>query len=313
MTLEFSKKILPVVVALTYFGGNVALAGTGTGADEKEYLNQANDLKLTEAERKALLQVEAWQKDPKRSMQSTYINREGSVVYTYGAQTPTVVCSVMQLCDIELESGESINSVNIGDPSRWSVEPALTGSGADATQHVLIKPLDTGLETSMLIATDRRGYRIKLKSSVSKYMPHVSFSYPEKLQAAFAAQQKIESAERSRNSITTDPDTGSKTYMGDLNFRYKIDGDVSWKPVRVYDDGKKTIIEMPDEMQSRTAPSLLLLVDKGGLFSDEVTEIINYRLQDNRYIVDGIFDTAILTLDLDKHQQRVVITRESKK
>ena len=43
MTLEFSEKILHVVVALAYFGGNVALAGTGTGAYEKEYLNQANE------------------------------------------------------------------------------------------------------------------------------------------------------------------------------------------------------------------------------------------------------------------------------
>ena len=84
---------------------------------------------------------------------------------------------------------------------------------------------------------------------------------------------------------------------------------MSWKPVRVYDDGKKTIIEMPDELQYRTAPALMLLADKGGLFSDEVTEIVNYRMQDNRYIVDCLFDTAILTLDLDSKEQRVVITR----
>lgn len=305
--------ILASAVFLALGISNCAFAsGAGASAYEKEYLNQSSDLKLTESEKQTLRDVEKWGSDPKRSMQSSYIDKSGSVVYTFGAQTPSVVCAVMQICDIELESGESINSVNIGDPSRWSVEPALTGSGADATQHVLIKPLDTGLETSMLIATDRRGYRIKLKSSTSKYMPHVSFSYPEKLQKIFEKQKKIETAERERNSITTEPDTGAKTYLGELNFNYRVDGDVSWKPVRVYDDGKKTIIEMPESLQSRTAPALMLLVDKGGLFSDEVTEIINYRLQDNRYVVDGIFDSAILTLDLDKRQQRVVITREGK-
>lgn len=306
-----NKTLVATCLALALSGYAIS-ANAGASAYETEYLNQSKDATFTETEKNTLNQVNNWNSDKRKSLQSTYINRKGAVVYTYGAQNPTVVCSVMQLCDIELEPGESINSVNIGDPSRWSVEPALTGSGSDATQHVLIKPLDSGLKTSMLIATDRRGYRIELKSSVSEYMPYVSFSYPEKLQKAFEAQKKIEKEEHDRNSITTDVETGAKTYMGDLNFKYKIDGDVSWKPVRVYDDGRKTIIEMPESLQSRTAPALMLLVDKGGLFSDEVTEIINYRLQDNRYVVDGIFDSAILTLDLDKHQQRVVITREAK-
>lgn len=274
---------------------------------EKEYLNRVKDAPLTPEEQRELAKAQKWEQQSS-AKSSSFVNGKGTVVYNYGTQTPTIVCSIMQICDLEMEAGENINSVNLGDPSRWSVEPIVTGSGTDQTQHILLKPLDVGLETSMVVATDRRGYRIKLKSTQSKYMPHIAFSYPEKLNAAFQAQRLAEQKEVEKNSITTAD--GAKTYLGNLNFRYKVDGNVSWKPVRVYDDGQKTIIEMPDELKFRTAPALMLLIDKGGLFSDEVTEIVNYRMQDNRYIVDCLFDTAILTLDLDSKQQRVVITRE---
>ena len=145
----------------------------------------------------------------------------------------------------------------------------------------------------------------------NQYYPHVSFSYPEKLLAAFEAQRMIEKQEKEKQSITTVNNDGSqsKTYLGDLNFNYEVSGNVSWKPVRVFDDGRKTIIELPKKVEYAKAPALMLLSKKGGIFSDEKTDIINYRLQGNRYVVDGIFETAILTMGLDSQQQRVVITR----
>ncbi|MDY6420085.1 MAG: P-type conjugative transfer protein TrbG [Succinivibrio dextrinosolvens] len=262
---------------------------------------------FTLQQQKTLEKVKNFKTDKRRN--TSFVNGRGDVIFNYGAQQPNIVCSVMNVVDLELEPGESINSVNIGDPSRWNVEPAVSGYGETQTQHVLIKPLDVGLRTNMLIATDRRAYRVDLISTETQYYPHVSFSYPEKLAAQFAAKQLVEKQERDKKSITTDPATGSKTYLGDLNFKYTVTGNVSWKPVRVYDDGRKTIIEMPSTLEYAKAPSLMLLAEKGGMFSDEKTEIINYRLQENRYVVDGIFETAILTMGLDKNQQRVVIKR----
>lgn len=257
-----------------------------------------------------LTKVSDFKNDPKRN--TSFVNGRGDVVFTYGSQQANVVCSVFTVCDIELEQGEIINSVNIGDPTRWNVEPAVTGYGETQSQHVLIKPLDVGLQTNMLIATDRRGYRIDLYSSENQFYPHVSFSYPEKLLAQFNEKRLIEQQNRDKQSITVDPNSGSKTYLGDLYFGYTVKGNVSWKPVRVYDDGRKTIIELPREVEYAKAPALLLLNKQGSVFSDEQTDIINYRLQGNRYVVDGIFETAILTMGLDSQQQRVVITREPK-
>ena len=63
---------------------------------------------------------------------------------------------------------------------------------------------------------------------------------------------------------------------------------MSWKPVRVYDDGRKTIIEMPKKVEYAKAPALMLLTKKGSVFTDEQTDIINNRLQDNKYVVEEL-------------------------
>ena len=279
---------------------------------EQMFRESAQDAELTAAEKVAIENYQQWATSGARSMQKSYVGADGSTVFTYGAQMPSVICALLQITDIALERGETINSVNIGDPSRWSVEPAVEGSGETMIQHVLIKPLDVGLDTSMLITTDRRTYRLKLKSVKGKYLPLVSFVYPSKALQQFRALSAQNAAERRRNTIETGTGEGGSAnpqYLGDLNFNYAIEGEVSWKPVRVFDDGQKTIIEMPKAMLARNAPSLMVLDKEGGWFSDEKTSIINYRLQGTRYVVDGLFDQAILTLDVGDDQQRVVIKR----
>ena len=47
----------------------------------------------------------------------------------------------------------------------------------------------------------------------------------------------------------------------------------------------------------------------GGLFTDDETVLVNYRIQGDRYIVDTIFDKALLIAGVGSSQDRVVITR----
>lgn len=277
---------------------------------DRMFVANGRNIELTPLEKKAIDNYNKWATSGARSKQTTYTDIDGATVFTYGAQPASIVCALLQITDLELERGESINSVNIGDSSRWSIEPAVEGKGSSMIQHVLIKPLDVGIETNMLITTDRRSYRVHLKAKDAKnFNTLVRFVFPEQALAKFEALKQLKQEERERNSITTEPESGVKTYLGDLNFNYEIDGDVSWKPIRVFDDGVKTIIEMPKSMLARNAPSLMVLDKAGGLFTDEKVSIINYRLQDTRYVVDGLFDQAILTLDIGSDQQRVVIKR----
>jgi len=228
----------------------------------------------------------------------------GAVNFIYGAQQPSVVCAVLQVCDIALQAGEQVNSINLGDTARWTVEPAITGSGSSAVQHLIIKPMDVGLQTSLVVTTDRRAYHIRLRSHRTEYMPQVAFTYPEAALAKWDLIQKRETKEREEKTL---PKTGE--YLGDLSFEYDVEGSAKWKPIRVYNDGVKTVIEMPKVIEQTEAPSLMLVTRKGNWVRDDETQLVNYRLQGNRYIVDSVFDHAILIAGVGKQQERVSIIR----
>ncbi|MGJ0637194.1 P-type conjugative transfer protein TrbG [Xenorhabdus bovienii] len=227
---------------------------------------------------------------------------DGSIRFIYGSGQIQILCAVLQVCDIALQPGEKVNSLNAGDP-RFIVEPAITGTGVSEQLHLIVKPLDVGLDTSLIVGTDRRTYHFRLRSSRKEFMPFVSFTYPEDAQTKWAAIQAREKKELRDNTI---PQTGE--YLGNLNFDYDISGTARWKPVRVYNDGKKTIIEMSQEM-IHEAPALLIVRKNGGVFSDPVLEQVNYRIQGRRYIVDTVFDKAMLLIGVGADQKRVTITR----
>ena len=82
--------------------------------------------------------------------------------------------------------------------------------------------------------------------------------------------------------------------------------------MRVYNDGRKTVLEMPPAMANGELLSLVVLRKEGGLFSDDKTDRLNSRFVNGRYIVDGIFDKAVLISGVGSDQQRVEITRGGK-
>ncbi len=89
-----------------------------------------------------------------------------------------------------------------------------------------------------------------------------------------------------------------------LNFDYKLTGkSEQLRPVRVFDDGAKTYIQMPGDMQNREAPALLIIGNDGK------GEMSNYRVKQQTYIVDRLFDRAQLILGVGKKAQKVEIAR----
>lgn len=255
------------------------------------YFGTGAGVVLTPQEREGLKISQKWQNGGNlKPVQGP----DGSVRFIYGAAQPSIVCAVMQVTDIELEPGEVINSLHIGDNARWLLEPALTGSGSGEVQHIIIKPTDVGLETSLVATTNKRTYHIRLKSDRRQYMPRVSFIYPGAVMAKWQEQNTRQETARKEKTLE------SGEYMDNLDFNYRIEGKASWKPVRVYNDGQKTIIQMGKTM--REAPSLLLV--RGG-----ETVMANYRLQGDRYIVDDVFEQAILIAGVGSNQTKVTITK----
>jgi P-type conjugative transfer protein TrbG len=279
----------------------LGLAASGDNLADLYFSTQ--NPKLTPQEKAAIAIAEKWQAASATGIKPVP-GTDGSIRYLFGAQEPSIVCAVLQVCDVELQAGEQVNSIHLGDTARWTVEPAITGSGQAEIQHLIIKPMDVGLETSLIVTTNRRTYHFRLRSHRTQFMPRVAFTYTEDALVKWDALKTREVKEKQERTI---PQTGE--YLGDLNFTYSVDGSVAWKPVRVYNDGQKTIIQMPAAMAQTEAPTLLVVRKDGGLFTDDETVLVNYRIQGDRYIVDTIFDKAILIAGVGSGQDRVVITR----
>ncbi len=228
----------------------------------------------------------------------------GFLTFPYGTNQVSIVCAPFHVCDVALQPGEQINSVNVGDSVRWSIEPALTGSGAEEVQHVIIKPREVGLETSLVVATTRRAYYLRLRSHKTRYMPQVAFSYPEDSAAKFTHMKTRQQRDLKEKTIphTTD-------YLPKLSFDYEVEGQAAWKPVRVYNDGARTVIEMPPSMTQTEAPILLIVRKEGGLFTVAEEVMVNYQLQGSRYVVDTVFQKAVLVAGVGSNQDRVTIQR----
>ena len=232
--------------------------------------------------------------------------KDGRVVYPYGGGLPIVVCAPLHVCILELEPGEKIaGEPHIGDSIRWEISPSASGSGPDATPLIIIKPRIAGLDTTMVVPTDRRAYYVRLESKPNEYVARVAFSYPEdskqKWQEYLVKQREAEREEKAAAERVAElPNTA----IENMYWNYEIKGgDISTRPIHVMDDGAKTYIQMPVETIHRELPVLVVQGPNG-------SEMVNYRVKDNMYIVDRLFDRAALLLGSGKHQTKVELIRK---
>lgn len=272
-------------------------SATPVALPEIDYLNPKT-VPLTAAEKKALRLSGSWS----RQGVDPVLTGGGKVVYVHGASLPTIVAAPMQVCDVELQPGETVHEIVVGDSSRWMVDSGTAGSGPGATTHLFIKPVDSGLESSAVVTTDRRVYHLRLVSQRSGHTPYVGFLYSESLKQQAAWKQAREARDREWNSATVD---GDATDLSALNFNYEVKGKARWKPERVYDDGRQTFIRLPEKSASGEMP--VLLVRKG-----KQDVLVNYRVKDSAMIVDGLFERIALIIGVGGDQEKVEIIRGNK-
>ena len=273
------------------------------GTAPKDFRPKA-DVPLTSTALEAVRVSERWQGEKNAPSPGP----DGRVMYSFGAGLPTVVCAPLRVCMIELQAGEKIvGEPHIGDSVRWNISPAMYGTGEQATAVIILKPQTPGLDTNLLITTDRRAYYLRLISKPDDYVARVAFAYPDddssrKWQQQLAEQQALAKQEKHAAEVPPAVLTVEK-----VNFDYTIrGGDEHIRPVRVFDDGAKTYIQMPAEIQHREAPVLLVLGKDGK------GEMTNYRVKDQTYIVDRLFDRANLVLGSGKKAQKVEISHGHK-
>lgn len=200
----------------------------------------------------------------------------GAIYEVYGA--PGFISTVL------LEPGEAIITVAAGDTTRWMVEQAFGGDIANVRAMLLIKPTRANIRTNIVLVTDRRSYAIEaIATSGQTYSAQTAWRYP-------AADDDL---------------AGGPVTLQTLNFGYRVRTvrgfNPRWRPVRVFDDGRRTYIEFPPAMATSEAPPLFLIENgEAGL--------VNYRVSGGRYVIDRLFDIAELRLGAE----RPVIVRISR-
>jgi type IV secretion system protein VirB9 len=242
---------------------------------------------------------------------------DGRVLYVFGLGMPVMVCAPLRVCAVELQPGEHLQSQpQIGDSRRWEITPVMSGSGLDQTPLLVVKPIEPGLETDLIIPTDRRTYVVRLISDPTRFVSRLAFQYPADDRAKWATfQAQQDAATRDAEAVTEqkraqeqtkDKQAGvlpmAENALDNLYFDYKLSGDPAYRPERVLDDGQHTYLIYPNDGRFRELPTLLMLVNGK-------TELVNFRVDGTRYIVDRLFDKAILVVGVGKKQTRVTITR----
>ena len=90
------------------------------------------------------------------------------VLYPYneGAQ-PIVDCAPLRTTDLQLQAGETVTDLALGDQERWMATPASSGDPRNPVPHVALKPQAPGIETNLTIYTTRHIYHLILRSGAT--------------------------------------------------------------------------------------------------------------------------------------------------
>jgi len=254
-------------------------------------------------------QVQAAMRAWKSGQPAPIIRTTEFIQYPYGLTEAIVTCEPLRVCDVELDTGEEIQNVSIGDTSRWLVHPAFSGARENLTPHVMVKPAEYAITTNAIVTTNRRTYYLGLVSKAKGdpgYVRRVKFYYPQDLveQANGAFRAKAALTRRDSDAAVAQ---GPRLAPDRLSFGYEILGGqgLAWRPLRAFDDGQHVYIQMPATLQASEAPALLVQ-SRGG-----DAALVNYRVRLPYYVVDRLFDTAVLIVGVGRQQDRVTIRRKT--
>lgn len=228
-----------------------------------------------------------------------FINAMAVFDYVDGALY-RILTSPGNITSIALSPDELVTSVATGDSVRWIIQITSSGEGEKRRTHILIKPIRQGLKTNMLITTTKRDYHMELESNPDAYIAAVGFNYPMDIIRQDA--ERIKAKEEEEKVIIA-----PQVNLDKLYFDYKIEGRrfISWKPVRVFDDGAKTYIVFPEKLHATEAPVLFIST------KERAFQFVNYRVKDITYIVDRLFEQAELRVG-EKNQEVVRIIRKKR-
>lgn len=169
---------------------------------------------------------------------------------------------------IEFESGETISTISMGDPSLWMFERL--------GNRLFLKPVgEDNSETNMTVITSKRIYHFELMAKEAKGINDkdlifvAKFLYPDEKDKNIVEFPKADKSD--------EPDMHDLTIY---NFNYQYSGDPSIAPLKVFDNGEFTYFQFPKK--SAEIPAIFT-VDAAGFES-----LVNFRSAGQYIIVERV-------------------------
>lgn len=199
-----------------------------------------------------------------------------------------IYCQPYRITDLALEPGEMVlENPFISESQVWEMGAGVSRKNGQDVQHFYLKPDISGLTTSMIIITDRRVYHLLLKSFKDCYMAMVEFEYPNSMPYTVKTEAMIERMNSKTNAISgIDP----KFLSFDYKMYYSVFKKPLWLPKRIYDDGRRTYIQMDETVLHTQSPVLF----------NHKNERLNYRVDKNLIIIDELIEKVTLRRGKEK-------------
>lgn len=191
----------------------------------------------------------------------------------------SVRAAPLRVTVLVLPPGETLLTRAAGDTVRWKIGEARSGEGGAERALVLLKPLERGLATNLVLTTSKRLYLIDLVSGgAENFDASVSWIVEGE---ALAQPIVVAGTDQMRAG------------------RYAIEprGPAPrWTPVAVHDDGRRTVVEFGADLAGGEAPALF------ELDADGERRLIAWRQVGRTYVVDRLLERAELRLGARRPQ-----------
>ena len=175
---------------------------------------------------------------------------------------------------ILLSPDEQIQSISLGDSASWQASPSKSGNG------LFLKLVQSGFPTNMAVITNVRRYNFEL-------IPLADGSKP----SAYVLQFAFPRAEEA----FSDPARAA------IKESYKLSGTIALRPSLIGEDGAKTYIEWPANVD---LPAIYALNDAG-------TEIlVNGQMRGGQYVIDAVVARLVFRIDKKSAKATLIEAKE---
>lgn len=200
-----------------------------------------------------------------------YIKNGKSYLYVEN-ENNVIECQVAQLCDIALVQGDLFKSWIMTDGTVWvdSVKNKSNYMDNNGVLHVVIQSTDLNSNNNVILVSSNNQYHFNLRS--------VNKSITNKYIFIEDAQIKL------KNEQLDDGGLDIKD-IESVDTKYYMKGDTSSDiaPIKAFNDGKKTYIEMPKDINTRQLPTVYSFTVQGRL------EQTNFRYRAPYFVIDGLY------------------------